>query len=121
MSWLLQIESFLGARGRANKHEGTRRLHNEFMASWDGLRSKENQRILVLGPQIGHLISMMLSFAACLEENASNIFNCFYHIFISLTIVNENTNEMELISNFFVAFCLSRIFTLLQHIDLLAR
>ena len=39
----------LGARGGAFEHEATRRMRNEFMAAWDGLRSKENQRILILG------------------------------------------------------------------------
>jgi SpoVK/Ycf46/Vps4 family AAA+-type ATPase len=31
------------------EHEATRRMRNEFMAAWDGLRSKEGQRILILG------------------------------------------------------------------------
>ncbi|WVZ07045.1 hypothetical protein V8G54_020391 [Vigna mungo] len=33
----------------ASEHEATRRMRNEFMAAWDGLRSKEHQRILILG------------------------------------------------------------------------
>ncbi|CAN6164520.1 unnamed protein product [Urochloa humidicola] len=44
-----EVDSLLGARGGANEHEATRRMRNEFMAAWDGLRSKENQRILILG------------------------------------------------------------------------
>ncbi|WVZ81894.1 hypothetical protein U9M48_029222 [Paspalum notatum var. saurae] len=44
-----EVDSLLGARGRASEHEATRRMRNEFMAAWDGLRSKENQRILILG------------------------------------------------------------------------
>ncbi|XP_062228505.1 uncharacterized protein LOC133926536 isoform X2 [Phragmites australis] len=44
-----EVDSLLGARGGAGEHEGTRRMRNEFMATWDGLRSKENQRILILG------------------------------------------------------------------------
>ncbi|OQU76102.1 uncharacterized protein LOC8081281 isoform X1 [Sorghum bicolor] len=44
-----EVDSLLGARGGAFEHEATRRMRNEFMAAWDGLRSKENQRILVLG------------------------------------------------------------------------
>ncbi|XP_057449125.1 outer mitochondrial transmembrane helix translocase-like [Lotus japonicus] len=44
-----EIDSLLGARGRASEHEATRKLRNEFMAEWDGLRSKENQRILIIG------------------------------------------------------------------------
>ncbi|XAR53219.1 Adenosinetriphosphatase [Bertholletia excelsa] len=44
-----EIDSLLGARGGAYEHEATRRIKNEFMAAWDGLRSKDSQRILVLG------------------------------------------------------------------------
>ncbi|XP_071702983.1 uncharacterized protein [Rutidosis leptorrhynchoides] len=43
-----EVDSLLGARG-GHEHEATRRMKNEFMAAWDGLRSKDNQRILVLG------------------------------------------------------------------------
>lgn len=45
----VQVDSLLGARGGSNEHEATRRMRNEFMAAWDGLRSKDSQRILVLG------------------------------------------------------------------------
>ncbi|KAJ6740628.1 P-LOOP CONTAINING NUCLEOSIDE TRIPHOSPHATE HYDROLASES SUPERFAMILY PROTEIN [Salix purpurea] len=31
------------------EHEATRRMRNEFMAAWDGLRSKDSRRILILG------------------------------------------------------------------------
>ncbi|XP_057804567.1 uncharacterized protein LOC131019956 isoform X2 [Salvia miltiorrhiza] len=44
-----EVDSLLGARGGAFEHEATRRMRNEFMAAWDGLRSKDSQRILVLG------------------------------------------------------------------------
>ncbi|XP_027096917.2 uncharacterized protein [Coffea arabica] len=44
-----EVDSLLGARGGAFEHEATRRMRNEFMAAWDGLRSKESQRILILG------------------------------------------------------------------------
>ncbi|KAL5199713.1 hypothetical protein ABZP36_020916 [Zizania latifolia] len=44
-----EVDSLLGARGGAFEHEATRRMRNEFMAAWDGLRSKENKRILILG------------------------------------------------------------------------
>lgn len=43
------MDSLLGARGGAFEHEATRRMRNEFMAAWDGLRSKDSQRILILG------------------------------------------------------------------------
>lgn len=45
----MQVDSLLGARGGAFEHEATRRMRNEFMAAWDGLRSKDSQRILILG------------------------------------------------------------------------
>ncbi|KAL3502236.1 hypothetical protein ACH5RR_036685 [Cinchona calisaya] len=44
-----EVDSLLGARGGALEHEATRRMRNEFMAAWDGLRSKDSQRILILG------------------------------------------------------------------------
>ncbi|XP_004301801.1 PREDICTED: uncharacterized protein LOC101303817 [Fragaria vesca subsp. vesca] len=46
-----QVDSLLGARGGSFEHEATRRMRNEFMAmaAWDGLRSKDSQRILILG------------------------------------------------------------------------
>ncbi|GAA0143307.1 hypothetical protein LIER_04024 [Lithospermum erythrorhizon] len=44
-----EVDSLLGARGGGFEHEATRRMRNEFMAAWDGLRSKESQRILILG------------------------------------------------------------------------
>ncbi|XP_078172544.1 uncharacterized protein LOC144566403 isoform X3 [Carex rostrata] len=43
-----EVDSLLGARG-GGEHEATRRMRNEFMAAWDGLRSKDTQRILILG------------------------------------------------------------------------
>ncbi|KAJ6422349.1 hypothetical protein OIU84_027331 [Salix udensis] len=44
-----EVDSLLGARGGSFEHEATRRRRNEFMAAWDGLRSKDSQRILILG------------------------------------------------------------------------
>ncbi|CAO2812763.1 unnamed protein product [Amaranthus hypochondriacus] len=44
-----EVDSLLGARGGAVEHEATRRMRNEFMAAWDGLRTKDSQRILILG------------------------------------------------------------------------
>lgn len=44
-----EVDSLLGARGGSHEHEATRRMRNEFMAAWDGLRSKDSQRILILG------------------------------------------------------------------------
>ncbi|CAN0909876.1 Outer mitochondrial transmembrane helix translocase [Linum grandiflorum] len=44
-----EVDSLLGARGGSHEHEATRRMRNEFMAAWDGLRSKDTQRIVILG------------------------------------------------------------------------
>ncbi|MCL7027408.1 hypothetical protein MKW94_020774 [Papaver nudicaule] len=44
-----EVDSLLGARGGGSEHEATRRMRNEFMAAWDGLRTKDSQRILILG------------------------------------------------------------------------
>ncbi|KAJ6919032.1 hypothetical protein NC651_013098 [Populus alba x Populus x berolinensis] len=44
-----EVDSLLGARGGSFEHEATRRMRNEFMAAWDGMRSKDSQRILILG------------------------------------------------------------------------
>ncbi|KAG9450078.1 hypothetical protein H6P81_010043 [Aristolochia fimbriata] len=41
--------SLLDARGGAFEHEATGRMRNEFMAAWDGLRTKDKLRTLILG------------------------------------------------------------------------
>lgn len=38
----------LGRRGKDTEHSAMRKLKNEFMASWDGLRTREKERVLVL-------------------------------------------------------------------------
>lgn len=43
-----EVDSLLGARGGSSEHEATRKTRNEFMAAWDGLRSKDSERVLVL-------------------------------------------------------------------------
>jgi SpoVK/Ycf46/Vps4 family AAA+-type ATPase len=43
-----EVDSLLGARGGSSEHEATRKTRNEFMAAWDGLHSKDNERVLVL-------------------------------------------------------------------------
>ncbi|RZC64271.1 hypothetical protein C5167_007963 [Papaver somniferum] len=40
---LNQVDSLLGARGGGSEHEATRRMRNEFMEAWDGLRPKYTQ------------------------------------------------------------------------------
>ncbi|GLJ11709.1 hypothetical protein SUGI_0175130 [Cryptomeria japonica] len=38
----------LGRRGKDSEHSAMRKLKNEFMASWDGLRTRDKERVLVL-------------------------------------------------------------------------
>ncbi|XP_058227754.1 cell division control protein 48 homolog C-like isoform X3 [Rhododendron vialii] len=42
-----EVDSLLGHRGN-HEHELTRRIKNEFMLNWDGLRTKDGERVLVL-------------------------------------------------------------------------
>ncbi|XP_028752015.1 ATP-dependent zinc metalloprotease FTSH, chloroplastic [Neltuma alba] len=43
-----EVDSLLGRRSRCGEHEATRRIKNEFMTHWDGLLTKQHERILVL-------------------------------------------------------------------------
>jgi SpoVK/Ycf46/Vps4 family AAA+-type ATPase len=44
-----EIDSFLSKRGQSsNEHEALRKMKNEFMTHWDGLRTKASDRVLVL-------------------------------------------------------------------------
>jgi SpoVK/Ycf46/Vps4 family AAA+-type ATPase len=38
----------LGRRENPGEHEAMRKMKNEFMVNWDGLRTKEKERVLVL-------------------------------------------------------------------------
>ena len=38
----------LGQRSRAGEHEAMQKIKNEFMTHWDGLLTKQGERILVL-------------------------------------------------------------------------
>lgn len=38
----------LGRRENPEEHQAMRRLKNEFMLNWDGLRTKDTERVLVL-------------------------------------------------------------------------
>lgn len=38
----------LGRRENPGEHEAMRKMKNEFMTYWDGLRTKANERVLVL-------------------------------------------------------------------------
>jgi SpoVK/Ycf46/Vps4 family AAA+-type ATPase len=43
-----EVDSILGKRDRSGEHEAMRKIKNEFMSMWDGLRTKEGERVLVL-------------------------------------------------------------------------
>lgn len=38
----------LGRRESPGEHEAMRKMKNEFMVNWDGLRTKDKERVLVL-------------------------------------------------------------------------
>ncbi|CAL4906156.1 unnamed protein product [Urochloa decumbens] len=44
-----EVDSLLAKRGSPVEHEAMRKMKNEFMVNWDGIRTKEQERILVLG------------------------------------------------------------------------
>ncbi|XP_057813137.2 uncharacterized protein LOC131027164 [Cryptomeria japonica] len=43
-----EVDSLLGRRDSSGEHEASRSMKNEFMANWDGLLTKEKERVLVL-------------------------------------------------------------------------
>lgn len=43
-----QVDSMLGRRENPGEHEAMRKMKNEFMVNWDGLRTKDKERVLVL-------------------------------------------------------------------------
>eukprot|EP00252_Welwitschia_mirabilis_P021049 TRINITY_DN528_c0_g1_i2.p1 TRINITY_DN528_c0_g1~~TRINITY_DN528_c0_g1_i2.p1 ORF type:complete len:1254 (-),score=321.29 TRINITY_DN528_c0_g1_i2:470-4231(-) len=43
-----EVDSMLGRRENPGEHEAMRKMKNEFMVNWDGLRTKDRERILVL-------------------------------------------------------------------------
>ncbi|XP_028118877.1 uncharacterized protein LOC114316419 isoform X2 [Camellia sinensis] len=43
-----EVDSMLGQRSRAGEHEAMRKIKNEFMTHWDGLLTKQGEKILVL-------------------------------------------------------------------------
>ncbi|XP_045826309.1 putative ribosome biogenesis ATPase nvl isoform X2 [Trifolium pratense] len=43
-----EVDSMLGQRTRVGEHEAMRKIKNEFMSHWDGLTTKQGERILVL-------------------------------------------------------------------------
>jgi SpoVK/Ycf46/Vps4 family AAA+-type ATPase len=44
-----KVDSILARRGSEYEHGTMRRIANEFMTHWDGLLSKPEERIVVLG------------------------------------------------------------------------
>ncbi|PHU15564.1 hypothetical protein BC332_16769 [Capsicum chinense] len=43
-----KVDNMLGRRENPEEHQAMRRLKNEFMLNWDGLRTKDTERVLVL-------------------------------------------------------------------------
>lgn len=43
-----EVDAILGRREKSGEHEAMRKIKNEFMMNWDGLRTRENERVLVL-------------------------------------------------------------------------
>ncbi|KAK9698517.1 hypothetical protein RND81_08G110200 [Saponaria officinalis] len=43
-----EVDSMLGQRSRVGEHEAMRKIKNEFMTHWDGLTTKQGEKILVL-------------------------------------------------------------------------
>jgi SpoVK/Ycf46/Vps4 family AAA+-type ATPase len=44
-----EVDSILGSREKSGEHEAMRKIKNEFMSMWDGLKTKENERVIVMG------------------------------------------------------------------------
>ncbi|ONM26118.1 AAA-type ATPase family protein [Zea mays] len=43
-----EVDGMLGRRENPGEHEAMRKMKNEFMVNWDGLRTKDKERVLVL-------------------------------------------------------------------------
>ncbi|CAN6219906.1 unnamed protein product [Urochloa humidicola] len=43
-----EVDGMLGRRENPGEHEAMRKMKNEFMMNWDGLRTKDKERVLVL-------------------------------------------------------------------------
>jgi len=44
-----EVDCILGRREKHGEHEAMRKIKNEFMMMWDGLKTRPNERVLVLG------------------------------------------------------------------------
>lgn len=42
-----EIDCLLGKRGDSSEHEASKKVKNEFMSSWDGLKNRNTDRIVV--------------------------------------------------------------------------
>jgi SpoVK/Ycf46/Vps4 family AAA+-type ATPase len=45
--FLDEVDSMLGKRDKHGEHETMRKIKNEFMANWDGLRTLQLERVTV--------------------------------------------------------------------------
>ncbi|KAG5602489.1 hypothetical protein H5410_033859 [Solanum commersonii] len=43
-----EVDSLLGRRENSGEHEAMRKIKNEFMVNWDGLRTKDSERVMIL-------------------------------------------------------------------------
>jgi SpoVK/Ycf46/Vps4 family AAA+-type ATPase len=43
-----EVDAMLGRRDKHGEHEGMRKVKNELMSMWDGLKSSESERVIVL-------------------------------------------------------------------------
>ena len=43
-----EVDSMLGRRDKSGEHEAMRKIKNEFMSNWDGLKTNQSDRVLVL-------------------------------------------------------------------------
>ena len=48
MIFVDEVDSMLGRRESHGEHEAMRKMKNEFRLNWDGLRTKDKERVLVL-------------------------------------------------------------------------
>ena len=44
-----EVDSMLGKREKQGEHEAMRKIKNEFMSLWDGLKTQDKERVIVLG------------------------------------------------------------------------
>ena len=47
-----EVDSMLGRRGKESEHSAMRKVKNELMSSWDGLRTRDKVSYCLLAPQV---------------------------------------------------------------------